>query len=62
MYPGLQDQSRLLCNLKLHGPLCFLLHHYCSRCHVLPMSNVTYAKLGQVAASWLAVDGQIEES
>lgn len=31
MYSGLQGEPRLLCDLKLYGPLCFLLHSYCSR-------------------------------
>ncbi|CAC9119798.1 Uncharacterised protein [Pseudomonas aeruginosa] len=46
MYPDRQSRPGLLCDLKLHWSLCFLLHHDGSRRHVFSMGYVPHTKLG----------------
>jgi hypothetical protein len=59
--PGRHRIPRLLGNLKLHRPLGFPLHHNRAGGDMTAQDHVVDAKADQIAASQLAIDGEVEQ-
>jgi hypothetical protein len=59
--PGVHRFARRFRDFELHRPLGLLLHDDCASNDPLAMGDIPHAKLHEIAAAQLAVDGQVEQ-